>query len=490
MKKIIIAFMLALIVSMLAVTVSATVAVSYDLEEVTITEGAAYKVVATLTDDEGDFRGWKNDIAFDFNMIKPVNKTSGAAIDIATYPTNKAALERYTCTYYDESEGDDVTATASWADVQWTVNADNTANLVYETYITPNSYPSDGYVVFSMTFMIADGYTIDDFTPNTFKIDYIAYPNGNYNYYGAADGSGKTNNIVVTNNVVPEAAVIKIPVLAGDKVYLADEVVEIAADGEYDVTDQVGKYVAVYTENGYAGTNANDEEMTVYQTTYYVDDTEAKEVHLNGVFESAYNTIRDRTPVFDKETNTTEDRNGIRFKFAHNPAGRDVAGHEIVEVGFIITAESQKVLNEYPDGYTLDAEMVSDGYAKFGKVFGDGRNTAMSSTDDDKWIMSATFYNIPITEAGVKTNIVSRPYYKVGDTYIYGEITKKSLRDAALAIKEAAGENYDTEYPEGTAFRDYIDEILYASGDLEVVEEIIIDVGGLYDALAALEAAA
>ena len=76
MKKVFVLAFAMIMIAMLAIAVSAEVSVTYDLEEVTTTAGPAYRIVGKLTDTEGDFRAWKNDITFDYNMIKPVNTFS------------------------------------------------------------------------------------------------------------------------------------------------------------------------------------------------------------------------------------------------------------------------------------------------------------------------------------------------------------------------------------------------------------------------------
>lgn len=491
-KRIILAIAIAMMAIVLATGAFATISMNYSVEDATTDTGVAVKkIVLTMTDDESDWRALQTKINFNYEKIIPIDWYDGSV------PSYTGEAAEYPFKFNSFKSGR--TSTAELGRPQtpvWTINGAESSLVVELYWAAPDTYPitATDTMIYEIYFKYADGVTYDNLAASDFELTYVHYTdNGAYHYYGHEDDS--LNDIVVTNNVVPAPTVITIPVLAGDKVYLANgTVVEIDANGEYDVTDQAGKYVAVYTGNGYAGTNANNEEMTIYQTTYYVGDTEAKEVHTNGVFASAYNALRDRTPYdHDKNEETAPvDRNGLRFKFSHNPAGRNVDGHEITEVGFIMTAESSYVLGAAGADYVLNMDMVEDGYAKQGVAFGydqngNYRNMALETENDDAWLIGATFYNIKITEANVKTNIVSRPYYKVGDTYIYGEITKKSLRDAAWAIKEAAGENYDTEYPEGTKMREYIDEILYASGDLQIVDEVIIDVSGLYAAAAALE---
>ena len=461
MKKIIIALIMALIVSVLAITVSATVAVSYDLKEVTTGAGAAYRIVATLNDDEGDFRGWSNTVQFDYNIIKPVNKSTGATVDIATASTvalKRAPLNKYS--EYSDDYGDDISP--SWTETTWTANGAE-STLVFKTLVSdPDAIglatATQDVSVFEFTFMLADGYTVDDFKADTFKVIEIEYPNGNNNFYGKTDG--KTNNIVVTNNVVPEATVITIPVLAGDKIYLQDGTVATAeAAGDYEVPATVG-YVAVNTGK-------------TSQVTYYVDGTSATAVHTNGIVSTEGNDLRG-----PDETYNDEDRSGLRFKMNHNPQSREVEGHEVTEVGVLMTVESNKVIagigQETIDDLKLDdvGNFVKKGYA-----LGDGYDRAFNTEDDENWIISAVMYNITLNEANVQVNIVCRPFYKVGETYIYGETMKGTLYDTAKEIKDGGYLGCSD------AMKDYIDEILLLVDGEEtpiVEDEVIIDISGLY----------
>ncbi len=463
MKRIIFILSVALMASMLAVSAFATVSFDYDLE--TTDYENVYKIVVKINDDEGDIRGFRNILTFDYNTLIPADYYDGSTPDVTVNPDYPVIVGTYTT---GSGRNQKTTELKYLANPIWTLNG---AESTVEFYINNPDFNTNPYspvdlVALEIYFSVANGKTVDDFTSNTFQVSYINYSNGNDNYYGEKT-PGRVNNVVVTNNVVPEAVAITIPVVAGDKIYLQDGSVVTAAEttDAYEVPATVG-YVAVNTGN-------------TAQATWYVDGTTAEKVHTNGVFESAYNALRDRTPVYDKATEETEDRNGIRFMFNHNPETREVVNHEVVEVGFIITAESAKVIGAVGENYVLDMDMVNSGYAKVGKVFGDGRNTAMNTDKDDAWVMSAVFYNIPITEAGVQTKIVSRPYYKVGDAYIYGEVASASLYEKAREIKNDA-EKWDVCEK---SMQDYINEIIAAvEGWTEIVEdEIVIDISGLYE---------
>ena len=453
-NKILLAFFIALTAVMLALCVSAEVSISYDLSTVDTTAGEAYRVTATIYDTATDFRGLTNTITFDYNTIIPVHKTKGTVVDIATSTDSKLPLNRYS--YYSESEGDDVNA--SWASVLWTANG-VASTLEYDIYITPDDAPANGEMFFDMTFMLADGKTVDDFTADTFRIDYIHYVGGSYDYfYGNADTS--KNNIILTNNVVPEATVITIPVLAGDKIYLQDGTVATAeAAGDYEVPATVG-YVAVNTGK-------------TSQVTYYVNGTSATAVHTNGIVSTEGNDLRG-----PDETYNDEDRSGLRFKMNHNPQSRKVEGHEVTEVGVLMTVESNKVIAGIGQETIDDLKLADVGtYVKKGYALGDGYDRAFNTEDDEKWIISAVMYNITLNEANVQVNIVCRPFYKVGETYIYGETMKGTLYDTAKEIKDGGYLGCSD------AMKNYIDEILKLVDGEEtpiVEEEVIIDISGLY----------
>ena len=345
----------------------------------------------------------------------------------------------------------------------------NKNTVTVEQYYAPASESKYIYLndlsVLTFYFQFADGKSADDFTSDSFTVDYLNYVNIADNYYNNADSS--KNNVTVTNNVVPEAVAITVPVLAGDIVYLQDGTFATAAvAGDYEVPATTG-YVVVNT-----GKTA--------QVTYYVDGTTATAVHENGVLGQDTVNLRDRTVAVDTQGNTLGDRNGLRYKMLHNPGSRTVESHEVTEVGFIMTAESNKVISAEGADYVLDMAMVDRGYAKSNYAYNkaEGRNWAQDTTDDEAWDIRAVFYNIPITTAGVQTVIASRPYYKVGDTYVYGEITKTTLYDTAKSIKD----NADAWENCTESMQQYIMEVLFQVDGTEIVEdEVIIDIGSLYE---------
>lgn len=435
--------------------------VVYTLSEVS---SGTYKVVATLTDTEDDFRGWKNDIIYDSTVITPV-ADSFVAYNGATVVTKTI-----------------------------TENGDE-SKIVFESYVTPGSKDATGIAVFEMQFTLASGKTTADFTSETFKIDYVAYANGEYNYYGAENAAN--DNITVINEVVPSAAIITVPVTAGDIVYLQD--------GTYAVAETTGDY-QVLSKRGYVAVNTGKES----QKTYYVDSLTAELVHVNGVVGSDDLSIR-AIDANDVDENN-KSRNGLRFKMLHNPTTREVGKGEnpisdekdvVTEVGFLMTVESKKVTGAIGEDPVLTMNMVDEVYKDSnGKPFNPvmkgvaystetGENKAFNTEDDDLWIISGVFYNIPIdtekitaeqAEKNVTMDIISRPYYIVNGKVVYGEQTEATLYDVAKGIKDGAGFTDLEQY-----MQDYINDIVGLVSIDYTEDEIIINIEDLYTALAALE---
>ncbi len=407
--------------------------VVYSLVEV---GSGTYKVVATLTDDEDDFRGWKNDITYDSTIITPV-ESSFVAYNGATVVTKTVTENGY------ESK------------------------IVFETYVTPGSKDATDVTVFEMQFKLADGKTTADFTSESFKIDYVAYANGEYNYYGTSN-----DNVTVINDVVPSAAIITVPVTAGDIVYLQD--------GTFAVAETTGDY-QVLSKRGYVAVNTGKRS----QKTYYVDSVTATEVHVNGVVGSDDLSLRAINSSDVDEAGKS--RNGLRFKMGHNPGTRKAEGYEVTEVGFLMTVESNKVTNIIGKDPVLTMDMVDTGAVLKGVAFSTvtKENKAFDTQEDDFWIISGVFYNIPLKEENVTIDIVSRPYYIVNGQVVYGEQTEAKLYDVAKKIQDSEGFTDLEQY-----MQDYVNDIV-GLVTLEYTEdEVIINIEDLYKALAELEAAA
>ena len=319
----------------------------------------------------------------------------------------------------------------------------------------------------SIAFKLADGVTVEDLASNDFVVDMVYLKDTNYGSYGyKCDGYTTVDNpLTVVNNVVPEAVAITIPVLAGDIVYLQDGTYStMAADNDaYEVPATVG-YVAVNT--GYTN-----------QVTYYIDGTSAVATHTDAVLGSDVYSLRDHTNVITSEGVDLGDRNGLRFKMLSSQSSRDVeAPHDIVEMGFLMTAKVPKVVAALGENPVLTYDKVGE-FVKSGVAYDPAKNIDIRmDSDDDVIDIRGVFYNIPITETGVNTVIVSRPYYKVGDAYVYGETSETTLYAVAKNLKENDWENCSE------SLQQYIDEIIFqAEGTDFVEEEVIIDISGLYD---------
>ncbi len=247
MKKIIV---LALaLMCMLTVVAFADVTVTYDIQEGNVAD--TYQIVATVTDPEGDFRLFAQNITFDNSIFVPVSKTKGTAIDLSSgSSTSKTPVKVYT--WHDEENEEDVTASYASEPV-WTVEGTDVV-LDFESNLVPNEYPVNGYTLFSMHFVYADGKSADDIAADSFKLNTITYTNGDstcYYYYGR-DDEGKATNITVVNNVVPAPVV--------------EETYWNAGNG-YDLYDMAGELVA----NNSPVTKSNESEtaVTVKYGGYY-----------------------------------------------------------------------------------------------------------------------------------------------------------------------------------------------------------------------------
>ena len=338
-------------------------------------------------------------------------------------------------------------------------------------YVTVNTlqeyFDSNDNLMFSVAFKFADGVTKDDLVASDFVVQQLYAEDTYTGTYGYKyqDPSAIDTEMDCVNNVVPEATVITIPVQAGDKIYMN-------GDGTFVTAEEACDYV-VPANAGYVAVNTG----YTAQKTYFVDSTSATLVHENGVLirDGQYNV---RASKSSDEAEYGEDRSGLRFFMDHAIAGRTVENHEIVEVGYVMTAESNKVINNNGKGenYILDMNMVDSGFANSGYAFNTDNGTDFAfETGDDTYIITGVFYNIPMN--AVQIPIAARAYYRVGDTYIYGEVTKTTLYEEAVKIKEG---NFDSLTEEA---QDYINEIIAQVDGEEtpiVEDEVIIDITGLY----------
>jgi hypothetical protein len=441
--------------TVLAVGVHASVAVSFDIEEATTDTGAScYNIVFRQTDTEGDWRALETSMKFNYNKIIPIDYYDG------TIPSYTGEAAQYPFKFNSFKNGRSSTASLTLAENPvWTIDGENSHVLLTLYWGYTDTYPitASDTMIFEMYFKYADGVTKDDLVSSDFVIESLAYGNGSNWGFNNDD----PNKMEVTNKVVPEVVAITIPVLAGDKVYLQDGTKATAeVTGEYQVLSTKG-YVAVNT-----GITA--------QKTYYIDGATAELVHTNGIVSREDNQLRGP----DEKSSVADDTSGLRFLMNHNPLSREVEGHEVTEVGVLMTVESTKVTSVVGQE-TIDNLKVSDAgsYVLKGTAYGGGIDKAWDTSKDDNWIITAVMYNIKLNEKNVQTNIVCRPYYKVGDTYIYGETMKATLYNVAKSVEEGGYVGCSDE------LKGYIDDILFCvdGEDTPVVDgEVIIDISGLY----------
>ncbi len=269
-----------------------------------------------------------------------------------------------------------------------------------------------------------------------------------------------------TVDVAPEEIkVAKIPVAAGDTVYEYTQdnsytVTEIDADGTHNVTVDEDAYINVVVNSGY--TAQKQYRVDAEAEGYYIE----VEFGENNVLGSADVAMRANDPQ------------GIKFFGSVSNEVISILSNSQTdfEYGFIMTAES--AYNNLGDDYVLDIALVEAGKAKKGIAKGTENGKEVDkyfSRNDETTVIAGVLYGIPKTADGVKTVIVSKPYLKIGDYYIYGEETKSTLYD--IAKKLLANENYE-------AVWEYAQEIIEIVNDTEYPEEIkneiVIDVSSLY----------
>ena len=268
-------------------------------------------------------------------------------------------------------------------------------------------------------------------------------------YVGGAENGPVLLGYINAENVAKK---VLVDVQEGDVVYLQDGATVIAA--------QTGT-VATKDQNGVVVVNSGMESQKIYYIDVY--EGTATLVATDAVVGTKLISLR----------NDTEDatKSGVRFKMTHNPATKGA----IVEYGFIMTAETNKVINGAGADYVLDKAMVDAEYAKLGMAWSkaEGGNGKWFNKDDDtKWIISGVLHNIPMTKDGVKTTIASRPYAVYEDgTYVYGEITKTTLYNTCKAYEKVNFEGCSSE------------DKKFIKGIIQLVEgdkDIFIDISKLY----------
>lgn len=433
MKRFTLFIVAAILMIAMAATASA-VSVSYDVvEDDTLAD--VYTITATVTDTEGTFRGYKNTLSFDTSVIIPVSKTKGTEANIAG-GTVKTPIQ--VAVFYDEENEEDSEVSYAPGSPKWTVDG-TSATLDVETY-SSTFFDASNLVVFEMHFKFAEGKTANDITADVFSVDYIHYGNGSDHIYN----NGESKAITLVNNVVKTPAAptkLTIAVAAGDVVYLQDgTVVTIAEANEaYEIPTTAG---TVVVNSGFAG-----------QKVYTVADGAVTEdtAKADGVLATNEASIRD-----------DETASGIRYKSTFLTALKDV----VDEYGYITTVES--AYNALPDDYVLNMDLVATNKAVKDVAY-DAETDIFWNVDGDKTVVTAVVTNVPMTKEGVTTNIVIRPYYKVGSLVVYGEPMTRTVYQVAHNIKTNDDETY-------AKYKEYIDEILALCEEADVV----IDFGPLF----------
>ena len=275
----------------------------------------------------------------------------------------------------------------------------------------------------------------------------------------------EANAFEYTVNTNPEElAVAKIPVAAGDTVYEYVEdagytITKVTANGTYDIILADGDNIAVIVNSGYTSQKAYSVSK-VHADGYFVE----MENFANGVLGSDELSVRIRSDA----------PQGIRFFGTVKNVIAELDNFD--EYGFIMTAES--TYNALPDDYVLDMALVEAGKAKKGVAKDTAGTDIYFERTTEATVIAGVFYGVPKTVEGVKTVIASRPYYKLGDACIYGEVTKATLYDIAKLIYNVEGYEVAWEYA-----KEIIEIVEGPMTDDDVPEldnEIAIDVSELY----------
>ncbi len=451
MKNFKLLMVFALVAVTLTVSAFATISLNFDVEEATTDSGDdCYKVVVTQTDDEGDWRAIQTKIAFNYEKIIPVDYYDGS---IPSY-SGESALYPFVINEFVYNRTGKVTALTTPSVPEFVINGAESEVVVELSWGYIDTYPitAEDSMIYEMYFKLADGVELSEIYEEDFNVYYVKYVNGPvFNYVGNADES--LNNIVLTNNVVNEKLVeVEIPVKQGDVVYKAGSEISPVA------IEENGVY-KVFANAQTAGTYVVNSEYTAQKVYNVAADGTVTQGIENGILGVDEVSVRVRDP------------RGIRFFGTVANLVADTADFE--EYGFIMTAES--AYNNIGTDYVLDMALVDAGKAKKGVAKGTVNGTAVDKyfeRDVESTLIAGVLYGIPMDADSVQTIIASRPYYKIGETYVYGEVTKASIYDVAKAIYNVEG--FEVAW-------DYAKEIIdIVEGDAEIQGEIAIDVSGLY----------
>lgn len=428
----------------MAVVAFAESVITYDLVEV---DENAYDVVVNVKCVEGEeVRMLVSFITFNNELFIPV--------DCSDYVT---AVELVDGEYVDddtpifpaETKVGKKTYSYAVSDARWTT-AGNKTTVKAGVYTTDfDKFDCSDIDVATISFKLAEGKSVDDIKAGDFTVDRIQFVAGEGLEYGYNEPA-YTLTTTPVNNVAPEASEeptkLTIAVATGDVVYLQDgTVVTIAEANEaYEIPTTAGT-VVVNTVNA-DGVQTAQKVYTVADGAVTADTTKA-----DGVLATNEASIRGDNVY-----------NGIRYKSTFLTALKDV----VDEYGYITTVES--AYNALPDDYVLNMALVDAGKAVKDVAY-DDETDIFWNVDGDKTVVTAVVTNVPMTNEGVTTNIVIRPYYKVGSLVVYGEPMTRTVYEVALNIKENDAETY-------AKYQEYIDEILALCEETDVV----IDFGPLF----------
>lgn len=442
MKKILSFAMVAVLLVAFALTASAF-NFNFEIKEGVLSNTGAdstgvYKIVGTVEDNEGDcIIATKVYYTFDNAVIVPVSAKSGSVANISggTVKTPYVLLEK---TYFDEDTEEDITISFGWTPLTpvWKLKDGTKYSAFYEVYdkdVTFKFTEPMNTVVFEMYFKLAEGKTLSDIKEDTFVVDEVQYATKAYNYFYNVPGKETTAGFVINDKTAQSSSApadVKIPVTAGQKIYLQD--------GSVVTADTTGDYTASAVD-GMIVVNTVVDGVQTAQKVYNVSGGVATEdtTKADGVVATGESSIRSDATA-----------SGIRFKT------RFLSGikAQVAEYGYITTVESTN--NALPAGYTLDMALVESGKAIKNTAFVKDTQDIFWNVEGDKTVVTAVITGVPDTAEGVSTKIVTRPYYKLeSGAVVYGEAMTRTVFEVAKNIKANDAETY-------AKYQSYVDGII------------------------------
>ena len=395
----------------------------------------------------------------DVVTLYDIDVLDGAAYDVRE--TNEFDSVELSENYYRDGEGYVVTADKlSITPTLYQFDTENGRTGMYVAlYTDKNTKVVKDGELFTIHFVLADGKTLADAAfmlegldtefdkilgtsptdPGMATNVFVQDKDGNV-YYGIEDEVEFEADFFVTDD---EPTKLTIAVAAGDVVYLQDgTVVTIAEANEaYEIPTTDG---TVVVNTGYTA-----------QKVYTVADGAVTEdtAKADGVLSTGEASIRD-----------DDTASGIRYKSTFLTSLKSV----VSEYGYITTVES--AYNALPEGYVLDMALVDSNKAVKDIAY-DGETDIFWNVEDDKTVVTAVVTNVPMTEEGVTTNVVIRPYYMVGELVVYGEPMTRTVYEVALNIKTNDAETY-------AKYQEYIDAVIALVEGSDT--DIVIDFGPLF----------